>query len=214
MFVPGDRGRGPRRARPRLATAPVLLFVGRIQPLKGADLAVRASPSSTIPTRTLLVVGGPSGPDGDAELARLRRARRRARAAGPGALRPAAAPRPRSRPTTAPPTCAWCPSRTESFGLVALEAAACGTPVVAAERRRAAVLVDDGATGFLVDGPVAATTTPRRSTSAARDPELADELGRNAAARARAGYTWSIAAARLRRLYGDLVVRARRCSAA
>jgi hypothetical protein len=38
------------------------------------------------------------------------------------------------------------------------------------------------------------------------DPGLAAELGRNAAARA-AGYTWSIAAARLRRLYSDLVVR-------
>ncbi len=44
------------------------------------------------------------------------------------------------------------PSRAESFGLVALEAAACGTPVVAASVGGLRSLVEDGATGFLVDG--------------------------------------------------------------
>ncbi len=43
------------------------------------------------------------------------------------------------------------PSRTESFGLVALEAAACGTPVIAANVGGLRLLVDDGVTGFLVD---------------------------------------------------------------
>ena len=43
------------------------------------------------------------------------------------------------------------PSRSESFGLVALEAAACGTPVVAASVGGLRSLVDDGETGFLVD---------------------------------------------------------------
>ena len=44
------------------------------------------------------------------------------------------------------------PSRSESFGLVALEAAACGTPVVAANVGGLATLVDPGITGFLVEG--------------------------------------------------------------
>ncbi|HWW45665.1 MAG TPA: glycosyltransferase, partial [Acidimicrobiia bacterium] len=98
------------------------------------------------------------------------------------------------------------PSRSESFGLVALEAAACGTPVVAANVGGLRTLVDHDESGFLVDG---------------RDPDeyaapiqaLLDAPGRAAAmgsrAAARAGrYTWSIAAARLRRLYADLAVRA------
>ena len=149
----------------------MLLFVGRIQPLKGVGLAVRCLAELDDPDAMLLVVGGPSGPDGHD-------------GAGPGA-------RPRARARRRRPTCASCrrsrtrrladyyraadvcivPSRAESFGLVALEAAACGTPVVAAAVGGLRSLVDDGATGFLVDG---------------RDPGGLRRAGRDAARRPRA----------------------------
>jgi D-inositol-3-phosphate glycosyltransferase len=87
---------------------------------------------------------------------------------------------------------------------VALEAAACGTPVVAANVGGLRLLVDDGATGFLVDDrdPAAYATRIDRVL----DDECG-ELGAHAYARSM-GYRWSIAAARLRRHYDDLTARA------
>jgi len=97
------------------------------------------------------------------------------------------------------------PSRTESFGLVALEAAACGTPVVAANVGGLRSLIDDGHTGFLVDGRTGHDfAAPVERLFA--DPGLAGEIGVSAAARS-GRYTWNITAARLRRLYADLGAR-------
>ena len=87
---------GPRRAEPSVCppTVPMLLFVGRIQPLKGADVAVRALAALTDhPDAHLLVVGGPSGPRGEEHLAAVAEARRRPRAGRPRALRASATPR-------------------------------------------------------------------------------------------------------------------------
>jgi len=66
-------------------------------------------------------------------------------------------------------------------------------------------LVEDGRTGFLVEGrdPIDYAAA---LGEVLRDPVLAAELGRRAAIRAR-GYTWTIAAGRLRRLYGELTSR-------
>jgi D-inositol-3-phosphate glycosyltransferase len=203
VFVPGEQG-AARRALGLSPSARVLLFVGRIQPLKGADLAI-ACLDDLDPDVTLLVVGGPSGTDGEAELRRLHAL---ADELGLNSRVHFVPPQPHDRLTVFYQAADVClvPSRTESFGLVALEAAACGTPVVAADVGGLRSVVDDGHTGFLVEG--------RRAVDYAApvdlllsDRELARAMGTSALARS-SRYLWSIAAARLRRLYGDLAARA------
>ena len=63
FFAPGERS-GARNALGLPPDAPVLLFVGRIQPLKGPDVAVRALAALHRPDALLLIVGGASGQEG------------------------------------------------------------------------------------------------------------------------------------------------------
>ncbi|HEX9258769.1 MAG TPA: glycosyltransferase, partial [Acidimicrobiales bacterium] len=201
FFTPGDQG-GARHAL-GLGNGPVLLFVGRIQPLKGLDVAVRALAELHRPDALLLVVGGASGVDGNGEVHKVEAL---IDELGVGHQVRFVPPQPHHLLSTyyRAADVVLVPSRSESFGLVALEAAACGTPVVASAVGGLLTLVDHGHTGFLVPG---------------RDPEAfaayADELLANpllrieqglAAARRARSYTWSLAAARLRRVYADLTV--------
>ena len=97
------------------------------------------------------------------------------------------------------------PSRSESFGLVALEASACGIPVVASGVGGLLTLVDHGDNGFLVNDRDPQLYA-RYIAKILDDPQQAASMGRRGAARARQ-YTWGFAAARLRRVYADLTVR-------
>jgi D-inositol-3-phosphate glycosyltransferase len=206
FFSPGDRA-GARLALAHLGPlpGPVLLFVGRIQPLKGLDIAVRALAELDDPTAVLVVVGGASGAGGAAEVERVT-----ALAAACGVVDRVrfAAPQPHHLLSSyyRAADVVLVPSRSESFGLVALEAAACGTPVVAAAVGGLRTLVDHGLTGYLVDerDPGVYAALARRIL---HDPDLAAELGAAAAARARR-FTWSTAAGRLRRIYADVTARA------
>ena len=198
-FSPGSRS-GARGAL-GLGAEPVLLFVGRIQPLKGADVAVGTLAELDDPSARLLVVGGASGTGGEAEVERVLALADELGVANQIEL---VAPQPHHVLSTyyRAADVVLVPSRSESFGLVALEAAACGTPVVASDVGGLRTIVDDGRTGFLIDERDPALYAAR-VRELLGDPARSAQLGDEAARLAR-GYTWSVTAARLRRLYGDL----------
>lgn len=205
FFAPGQR-RQARRAVALPEDGRMLLFVGRIQPLKGLEVAIGALAelADRCPDAFLVVVGGPSGPAGDAEVERMHELVAHLGLADRVRWVPPQAHELLSTFYRAADVVVV-PSRSESFGLVALEAAACGIPVVASSVGGLTSLVDDGRTGFLVEGRDPAAFAACIG-DVLTDPVLAAALGRRAAIRAQ-GYTWSIAAARLRRLYGDLTSR-------
>lgn len=210
FFSPGNKAQARRAlsARGLPADGPLLLFVGRIQPLKGAEVAVRTLPvleAAGIGRARLAVVGGPSGPQGPKELERLRSLAEEIGVADRVAFVPPLRHEMLSTYYRAADCCVV-PSRSESFGLVALEAAACGTPVVASAVGGLTTLVDHGQTGFLVDG-ADVDAVAGALCRVLGDPSLAARLGAAAAARARR-YTWSAAARLVVSLYDDLVARA------
>ena len=202
FFAPGYRPQA-RRAVGLPEDGPLIAFVGRIQPLKGADIAIGVleATSASFPDAHLVVVGGPSGPHGTEHLKALRR---QVESAGLEQLVRFVAPQPHELLSTYYRAADLClvPSRSESFGLVALESAACGTPVVAAAVGGLTTLVEDGLTGYLVEGH----EVDGFAAAAAKlisDSSQAEAFGANAVIRART-FTWAGAAELLRSTYEDL----------
>jgi D-inositol-3-phosphate glycosyltransferase len=169
--------------------------------LKGADVAVRALAALNRPDAILLIVGGASGVEGDSEVAGLLALVRDLGVERQVRFVP---PQPHHILSSyyRAADVVLVPSRSESFGLVALEAAACGTPVVAAAVGGLLTLVDHGHSGFLVSGRDPAVYAAY-ADELLSNRTLADDMARQAALRSKR-YTWSLAAARLRRLYADL----------
>lgn len=202
FFSPGQRWAA--RQAVGLGDRPVVLFVGRIQPLKGVDLAVEAMVRLVDQDAVLVIVGGPSGPDGAATLADVR-----ARIAALGLEQRVrlVEPQPHHLLSTYYRAADVCvvPSRSESFGLVALEAAACGTPVVAANVGGLRDNVVDGETGLLVDGREPEDFA-RAIGAILEDPLFSLRLGAHGAALAR-NHSWGATAARALDVFGRLRVR-------
>jgi D-inositol-3-phosphate glycosyltransferase len=95
------------------------------------------------------------------------------------------------------------PSRSESFGLAALEAQACGVPVVASGVGGLRSTIRDGGSGYLVEGRDAGSYAARMLAILA-SPELARRLSRGALANA-ARFPWEATVDRLLGIYGELL---------
>ncbi|HEV2088858.1 MAG TPA: glycosyltransferase, partial [Cryptosporangiaceae bacterium] len=209
-FTPGGR----RSARRRFGLRPdavVLLFVGRIQPLKAPDVLVRAAAAMVAADPALrerlavVVCGGPSGSglDEPESLHRL------AASLGVADLVRFVKPLPpddlaqlyRAADVTV------VPSYNESFGLVAVESQACGTPVVAAAVGGLTTAVADGVSGVLIDGhsPYDYAAVLSRLVT---EPARRDALARGAIAHA-SGFSWQRTADGLLAGYRDALRRHR-----
>lgn len=196
LFRPGDRAAA--RARLELA-GDVLLFVGRMDPIKGIDLLLRSfAQLKDRPDLTAVLVGGSGA---EREMARIRelatdlgishRVRFRGSVPQDGLVDYYRAA-----------TVTVVPSHYESFGLVALESLACGTPVVGSRVGGLPTVIHDGSNGLLVPW-----RTPRAFAEAIEtlldERALLDDLR----ARARPSvlrYGWSAIGSEVLRVYQQL----------
>jgi D-inositol-3-phosphate glycosyltransferase len=206
VFTPGGpRGRSEARHRLGIAAdAAVLLFVGRVQPLKGPDVVLRAAARllemepALRRTLQVVLVGGPSGRQERADPDRMRELAAHLGIADIVRFEPPC-PQHELADWYRAATLMLAPSHSESFGLVALEAQACGTPVLAASVGGLRTVVKDGSSGVLVSGhdPADWARILRRLVGA---PRLLHDLSAGAIRHASA-FGWSATVDRLLRVY-------------
>ncbi len=204
LFRPIDSGSA--KAELGLPGTPLLLFVGRLQPIKGLETLLTSM--ALLPERPLLlIIGGDQDEPLNGHVAHLR-----SRVAGLGLDASVrflgAQPQERLRLYYAASDATVMPSYYESFGMVALEAMACGSPVIASNVGGLTTTVRDGVTGFLVpDGDAVALAGAIARVLG--DADLRWRLGREAV-RWASRYRWPCVAEGVCREYARLVPRAAR----
>jgi D-inositol-3-phosphate glycosyltransferase len=185
-FTPGDQATA-RAALGLAADERILAFIGRIQPLKAPDVLLRAAAklNGRFDNLRVLVAGGPSG-SGLAEPESLVRLADELGISDVVTFLP-----PQSREQLVnvyrAADLVAVPSYSESFGLVAIEAQACGTPVVAAAVGGLPVAVRDGVTGTLVGSHDTGDWATAIADLLERDPEPM----RRAAVEHAATFSWA-----------------------
>jgi D-inositol-3-phosphate glycosyltransferase len=176
----------------------LFVFVGRLERLKGVDVILQALSLVTAggrhPEVRLLVLGEDSRTCGESEKQRLTDL---AGELGLGAQVEflGSVPQTQLRAYYAGAEACLMPSYSESFGLVGLEAQACGTAVLASHQAGVASVVRDGMTGFLVDGPDP-DAYAQRMLRLLEEPGLSESMGERASRLAR-GLSWQRSADRL-----------------
>ena len=204
-FRPVDRA-AARRKLGLDSSEPVLLSVARIQPLKGLDLAARAlAELRTVMDKraTLLIVGGPSGSAGERERHALQSL---VAQLGLGRGVRFEGPQPHDKLPTyygAADVALIC-SHSESFGLTALEAQACGTPVVATAVGGLPEVVRSGRSGWLVTDRDPSLFS-RRLAELVTDDLLRSRFSDTAVDAARP-FSWGRTGAEVLELYDGLVM--------
>lgn len=201
VFRPG--GQEDARLWTGLGVGPIVLFVGRIQPLKGVDIAISALNLVKPRNRSvhLVIIGGPSGAAGEAELQRLRELAKSLDVADRVHFIPPVA-RDQLAAFYQAANAVIMPSRSESFGLVAAEAQSCGVPVIAAAVGGLPFIIEDGESGILVEGhdPADYAVAVDRVLD---DAQYADRLAAGAVARAER-FSWEATVSRLLELYAGI----------
>ncbi len=200
-FTPGDRAAA--RAALSLDERPMLLWVGRIAPSKGRDTLLDAIARLRAggAALTLLIVGGEADEPENGHEAELRE---RIERLGLGAAVRFVGPLPQDVLPTyyVAADVTVLPSYYESFGMVALEAMACGSPVIASRVGGLVTTVRDGVTGFLVSESDVEALADRIATLVA-DTDLRWRIGREGV-RWAAQHRWPCVAEAICREYASL----------
>jgi D-inositol-3-phosphate glycosyltransferase len=199
LFQPTDRD----DARMQIGYGPgrIVLFVGRLERLKGVDVAIRAL--ALLRDRQhddvrLLILGEDSHDGSDSEKERLKAFASRVGVHDRVDFLGSVAHHELPFFYSAADVCVM-PSYSESFGLVALEAQACGRPVVGADVAGLRSVVRDEVSGYLLDGHDPAAYAERIGRLL-DNPDLAQQMGRRGRLLAQR-FSWTRTADSLQKLF-------------